>query len=67
MENEIRNLKSALGLLFNDNNMRVCSPKDFYGKERFQAMTNDSSNRDSIGINKTVEHHNEPPSMPFKF
>ena len=30
-------------------------------------LSRETINRDSIGLNKTYEHHNQPPCMPFKF
>ena len=67
LENEIQNLKSVLGLLANDFNLRVVSPslspdgKHLRGSYRYHANDTMLKDRD---FNKTFEHHNEPPSLP---
>ena len=66
-ENEIKTIRSLLGLLSQDVNSRVTSPKNFYGANEEEPMLSQVGGRDSsIGMNKTFEFHNAPPAMPTK-
>ncbi len=62
-DQEIKQIKSLLGLVAQDFNMRVCQPTDFYGDQGIETM-----DKELNLINRTHEHHNQPPIMtPFKF
>ena len=62
LENEIRQLKTLLGRLARDFDLRVVSPS-MTPDEKGQLAIHDTMLRDR-DFNRTYEHHNEPPRLP---
>lgn len=65
-ENEIRQLKTLLGKIALEVNVKATSRKNFGINEELVSLVGGEGRDSSIGMNKTFEFHNAPPAMPTK-